>query len=87
MATEEKIGTVTDYFAKLGVAAVRLTDGDLQIGDRIRIRGHTTDLVQSVESLQLEHQPVQRATRGSEVALKVRERVRRHDQVLRVSGE
>ena len=87
MATEEKIGTVTDYYAKLGVAAVRLTDGDLQIGDRIRIRGHTTDLVQSVESLQLEHQPVQRATRGNEVALKVRERVRRHDQVLRVSGE
>ena len=87
MAAEEKIGTVTDYYAKIGVAAVRLTDGDLQIGDRIRFRGYTTDFTQSVESLQIEHQAVPRAERGSEVALKVRQRVRRHDQVLRVGGE
>ena len=87
MAAEEKIGTVTDYYAKIGVAAVRLICGDLQMGDRIRFRGQTTDFTQSVESLQIEHQPVQRAQRGSEVALKVRERVRRHDQVLRVGSE
>ena len=87
MAAEEKIGTITDYYAKIGVAAVRLTDGDLRIGDRIRFRGHTTDFTQSVESLQIEHQAVPRAERGSEVALKVRQRVRRHDQVLRVGDE
>lgn len=84
MATEEKVGTVTDYFVKIGVAAIRLTDGDLRIGDRVRIVGRTTDLSQVVESLQIEHRVVERAERGSEVALKVRERVRRHDQVLRV---
>jgi putative protease len=84
MATEEKLGSVTDYFARIGVAAVRLTDGDLHIGDRIRIRGHTTDLTQPVESLQIEHRAVERADRGTEVALKVRERVRRHDEVFRV---
>ena len=84
MATEEKVGTVTDYFAKIGVAGIRLADGDLRVGDTVRIHGHTTDFTQTVDSLQIEHRAVERAERGSEVALKVRERVRRHDEVLRV---
>lgn len=82
MATERKVGVVTDYYSKIGVAAVHLTDGDLQVGDRVHLHGHTTDFTQTVESLQVEHQPVERAARGAEIALKVRERVRRHDQVL-----
>ncbi|KRT71395.1 MAG: elongation factor Tu domain 2 protein [Candidatus Rokubacteria bacterium CSP1-6] len=82
MATEEKVGIVDGYYAKIGVAAIRLTDGALQVGDQIRIHGHTTDFTQMVDSIQLEHQPIQRAERGSEVALKVRERVRLHDQIL-----
>ena len=86
MATEEKVGTVTDYYAKIGVAAITLAAGALQVGDTIRIRGHTTDLTQPVESLQIEHRSVPRAERGSEVAVKVRERVRKHDEVLRVLG-
>lgn len=84
MATDTMIGTVTDYFARIGVAAIRLTDGDLQVGDRIRVHGSTTDFVQVVESLQVEHRAVPRAERGHEVAVKVRERVRRHDTVLKV---
>lgn len=87
MATEEKIGIVTDYFAKIGVAGIRLTDGELRVGDRVRFRGHTTDFTQVVESLQVEHTAVERADRGSEVAVKVQERVRRHDQVFRVQGD
>ncbi len=87
MATEEKVGVVTDYYAKIGVAAITLADGALRVGDRIRIRGHTTDVTQTVESLHVEHQPVQTAERGSEVALKVRDRVRKHDAVLRVTGD
>lgn len=84
MAAEHKVGTVIDYFGKIGVAAVRLTDGSLGIGDCIHVRGHTTDVTQVVESLQLEHQPVDRAERGTEVALKVSERVRKHDDLFRV---
>lgn len=84
MATEEKVGTVIGYYAKIGVAVVSLTDGALQIGDRIRIHGHTTDFTQTVESLQLEHQTIQRAEQGAEVALQVRDRVRRHDQIIRL---
>jgi putative protease len=84
MATEEKVGTVTDYYAKIGVAAILLSDGDLRVGDPIRIRGHTTDVRQVVESLEIEHRAVEHAERGQEVAVKVRDRVRRHDEVLRV---
>ncbi len=84
MAAEEKVGTVTDYYSKISVAAIHLTDGDLRVGDQIRIRGHTTDFTQPVESLQVEHQSVQQAERGSQVAVKVRERVRPRDQVFRV---
>lgn len=84
MAAEEKIGVVAGYYSKIGVAAIRLTDGDLRVGDQVRIRGHTTDFTQPVESMELEHQRVERAERGAEVAVRVRERVRRNDQVLRV---
>ncbi|MBI4638413.1 MAG: translation elongation factor-like protein [Candidatus Rokubacteria bacterium] len=84
MGAEEKIGVVTDYYARIGVAAISLTDGDIRAGDRIRVRGQTTDFTQSVESLEVEHRAVERAQRGSEVALKTRERVRRHDQVFRL---
>ena len=81
---EEKIGVVTDYLDRIGVAVIRLTDGDLHVGDQIRIAGRTTGLTQAVESLQLEHQAVEQTWRGSEVAVKVREPVRRHDQVFRI---
>jgi hypothetical protein len=64
MAVERKIGTVIDYFARIGVAAIRLTDGDLRIGDRIRVQGQTTDFTQVVDSLQVEHQAVPHAERG-----------------------
>ena len=84
MAVEEKVGIVTGYYAKIGVAGIHLTDGPLQVGDQIRIHGHTTDLTQTVESMQVEHAAVERAERGSEVAIQVRERVRRNDQVLRI---
>jgi translation initiation factor IF-2 len=86
MAAERKIGTVTDYFARIGVAAIRLTDGDLRVGDRIRVQGQTTDFTQMVDSLQVEHQAVPHAERGHEVAVKVRERVRRHDAILKLEG-
>lgn len=85
MAAEQKIGTVTGYYAKIGVAAIALTEGPLQVGDRIRFHGHTTDFTQAVDSLEVDRRPVSRAERGSEVAVKARERVRKHDAVLRLS--
>jgi len=82
---EEAIGKVMDYFAKIGVAGVQVTTGSLNVGDTIRIKGHTTDITQVVESIQLQHQTVQKADAGQTVGIKVRERVRKGDSVWKVT--
>ena len=79
----EAIGTITHYFGHISVAAVSLT-GELRIGDRIRISGHSTELDQVVESMEVEHTKVERAGPGDDVALMVSGRVREHDRVFRV---
>lgn len=78
---EKRIGTVVGYFAKIGVAAIKITDGELKIGDRIKIKGHSTDLEETIESMQVEHKIVDRAAPGMDVGLKVKDRVREHDVV------
>lgn len=80
----DAIGLVTHYFTHLSVAAVGLT-APLTVGDRIHIRGHTTDLVQDVSSLEVDHAPVERAGPGDDVALKVDDHVREHDRIFRES--
>jgi len=65
MASDERIGVVTDYLDRIGVAVIHLTDGDLHVGDRVRIAGRATEVTQAVESLEIEHQPVGRACGGS----------------------
>ncbi len=82
---EEEVGRVMDYFARIGVAGVELT-GRLRVGDRIRIRGHTTDLEQVVESMQIDRQAVPEAGPGAKVGIKVVDRCRPGDRVYRLSG-
>jgi translation elongation factor EF-1alpha len=82
---EVKVGYVKDYFAKVGVAAIEITEGHVAVGDTIRIKGHTTELTQRVDSIQLEHQSLQRAEPGQLIGVKVLERVRQHDQVFKVT--
>jgi putative protease len=81
---EEKIGIVTHYFGKIEVAAIRITDGELNVGDTIHIIGHTTDFTQKVGSMQIEHASIETARPGDEVGLKVAEYTREHDSVYRV---
>lgn len=80
---EQPIGVVTHYYSHLSVAVVQLNEGPLRVGDRIRIKGHTTDLRQEVESMELDHQSVQEASAGQIFGLKVRDHVREHDQIYR----
>lgn len=81
---DQAIGTVTHYFSHLSVAAVSLTDS-LRVGDRIHISGHTTDVEQTVESMEVDHAPVESAGPGDDVALKVVDHVRDHDKIYRES--
>ncbi len=82
---ETRVGHVKEYFAKVGVAGIEITEDHLSVGDTIHIKGHTTDLTQRVETMQLEHVPLERATPGQLVGIRVRERVRPHDQVFKVT--
>jgi len=83
---ETKVGRVKEYFAKVGVAGIEITEGQLSVGDTIHIRGHTTDLTQRVDSMQIEHQGVEKAGPGHIIGIKVRERVRPNDQVFKESA-
>jgi len=81
---ETLIGKVTHYFGKIGVAVVKLT-APLSLGDTVHFRGTSTDFTQTVDSMQIEHQPVQEAKAGEEVAIKVGARVREGDEVYKVT--
>ncbi len=82
---EKEIGRVVAFFRIPVVAVVRVTRGTLKPGDRIWIRGHTTDLKQVVTSIQLNHQPISEAKKGAEVGVRVSSRARRGDRVYRIT--
>jgi putative protease len=84
---EEKIGVVEHFFTNISVAAIKITDGELRIGDTIHIVGATTDFKQKVESMQINKQPVEVAKPGDDVGIKVKDRVREHDVVYKVKEE
>lgn len=80
------VGQVTHYFTRIGVAVLELT-GEVKVGDTILILGHTTDLTQHVESMEIEHHKIQVAGPGMDVALQVPEPVRSGDKVYKVVEE
>jgi translation initiation factor IF-2 len=81
---EKKVGEVIKFFGKIGVAAIRLSEGSLKVGDTIRLSGHTTNISQRVDSMQVENQNVQEAGPGADIGIRVKERVREHDVVYKV---
>ena len=84
---EYKVGVVTHYFGGIGVAGMDLTDGELRVGDQIRVKGHTTDFTQRVDSMQIEHDTVESAQVGDSVGIKVSDRAREHDEVFKVTAD
>ncbi len=82
---EVEIGKVTDFFAKPVVAGVQLT-GTLKIGDKIHIKGATTDMQLIVESMQVERVNITEGKPGDLVGIKVPDRVRRGDTIYKVTG-
>lgn len=82
---EEEIGKVTHWFGHIQVAAIEITSGTLRVGDTIRIKGHTSDFTQTVDSMQIEHEQVQEATPGQAIGIKTAEHARVHDTVYKVA--
>lgn len=83
---EVRIGMITHYFNRIGVAVLDLTD-ELKVGDKITICGHTTEFTQPVESLEINHQKVQSAGPGDDVAMKVWDYVRTGDEIFVIREE
>ncbi len=82
--SEEIIGTVSDFFAQPVVAGIELTGG-LKVGDKIHIKGHTTDLEMEVGSIQIDNAQIDEAKAGDSIGVKVGERVRGGDTVFKVA--
>lgn len=81
---EQLIGEVSHYFNRIGVAAIALSDS-ITIGDKVHILGYTTDFNQDVVSLQIEHQAVEMAVPGQDVAMQVDQRVRKGDKIYKIA--
>lgn len=84
MGNGERVGTVTHYFTKIGVAVIDLSES-ISVGDRLHFLGKHTDFPQNIGSMQIEHEQVEQAGKGSEVAIKVDQRVRRGDSVFKLT--
>ena len=82
--TEEIIGKVSDFFAHPVVAGIELT-ASLNVGDKIKIKGHTTDLEMTISSMQIKNANVTAAKAGDSIGIKVPDRVRKGDSVYKIT--
>jgi len=81
---EEQIGVVVKFFSKPSVAAIEVTSGSIKNGDTLKYKGHTTEFIDVVASLQMDNKPIEEAKVGNMVGIKVKERVREGDKVYKV---
>ncbi len=78
------IGVVTHYFPHVEAAVVKIKAGELRVNDTLRFIGHTSDFKQVVASIQIDRKPVEKAKKGAEVGVGVKERVREGDKVYKL---
>jgi len=81
---EKEIGKVSSFFSHVGVAAIKLT-GKLKVGDKIHIKGNTTDFTDKVISMQIEKKEIKEGKKGDHIGIKVPEKVRPNDKVFLAS--
>ncbi len=81
---EEEVGVIVKFFAKPSVAALKVTKGSIKKGDILKYKGHTTEFTEEVKSMEIDNQPVDEATVGDVIGIKVEERVREKDIVYKV---
>ena len=81
---EKRIGEVVKFFSKPSVAAVKIIDGELNIGDSVKFSGHTTDFTDVINSMEVDNKSVPKAVAGDFIGVKVSGRVRPGDEVFKV---
>jgi len=82
---EIEVGRVTHYYSKISVAILEIIADSLKVGDTIRIFGHTTDFTQTVDSMEINHQPFTEVQPGMSIGVKVPGPVREHDKVFKIT--
>lgn len=80
-----KVGKITHYLDKIGVAVLEINDNPVAVGDLIKITGRGNEFEQKVTSMEVEHQKIDRAEKGMDVGLKVDQPVKKGDQVYKVA--
>ena len=81
---EEKIGIVEHFFTNINVAAIKITDGELKIGDTVHFVGAHTDVTQLIDRMEINRAPIQIAKIGDAIGIKVNDKVREHDIVYKI---
>ncbi len=81
---EVLIGRVSHYFPQVKAGAIVIKSGMVTMGDTIHIKGHTTDFKQKIKSLQIDRMPVEKASKGDEIGVLLKSRVRINDEVYKV---
>ncbi len=84
--TEDQVAVVVNFYAKLGVAAIKVTQGSISKGDLLKYKGHTTDFTEEVTRMEIENQVVEEGKPGDLIGVKVKERVRKNDKVYKVKA-
>ena len=83
MAEPKQIGEITHYFSHLGVGIFKFNK-TVKVGEKIHIKGATSDFVQTLSSMQYDHKDIEAAKKGQEVGIKIDEKVREGDKVYEV---
>jgi len=83
--SEQQIGSISHWFGKIKVIVIEIHKGKLSVGDTIRIKGQTTDFTQTIKSMQLDGESVEKAKKGQSVGVKVSKRARRTDSVFKIA--
>ena len=84
---EVLVGQVIHFFPHVKAAVIKIKKGPLSLEDEVRIKGHTTNFDQKINSMEINHKPVKKATKGKEVAIMVKKKTRRKDKVYILRDE
>ncbi len=78
------LGKVTHFFPQVNAAAVTIESGTLEPGHELFFKGATTNFKMKINSLQINRVPVTSASKGMEVGILVKKRVRQGDEVFKL---
>ena len=84
---EQLIGIVSNYFSNISVVAFEIDNGKLKVGDHIHLKGHTTDFLVKVESIQSKNNAIDLAQKGDDIGIKVDQKARSGDKVYLISSD